>query len=138
MNDAILQALQKKWSIPTAEDVAHVPAGEPAADHTVEPDEDEFSCEWVGMNIVGRKSEAPEADAARLEYLMRHYPIKPYLNEGGGSGIEHPHDYDWQRANDHIVKEFSELWFTKAGDIIIEKYGHRMKVNPRPRESQKK
>lgn len=148
MSNAVLQALQKNWGIPTAEDLARAPATEDAPAPNLQPspvpageagpvesldEEDEFSCEWIGRNIVGRISEDPEKDAARLEYLMRHYPIRPHLNEGGGSGFEHPHNYEWSQKHDHLVSEFSDLWFTKAGDIIIQKYGSRMEVKPPPK-----
>lgn len=89
-----------------------------------------FSNEWFGLAVVGQESVDVETDMERLKELMRLYPIRPHLHEAGGSGFSMCYATDWHPDKDSIVREFSRLWFTAAGDRIIAEYGHLMHVIP--------
>jgi hypothetical protein len=96
-----------------------------------DPNEPGRSCFECGLKLLGNISADPERDCARIEELVRQYPIRPYRREGGGSGFAYPHDYDWYSRHSELTKEFSELWFTAAGDLYLSRYWQKMLVVPR-------
>ena len=90
------------------------------------------SCEWVGLHLAGRETADLERDVQRLKAIIRDYPIRPHLNEVGGSGFTYPTTKAWMVEHWDVVKEFSALWFTLAGDVVIAEWGHRMETHPAP------
>lgn len=136
MSSSVLTSLQENWGLalkkqaqPATPEQAPVaqaaPVQEEAPRQVVE-----HSCEWVGMKILGRICEDLERDVARLKEIMHRHPIRPHLHEDGWSGFTYPRNADWQREHEGLVSEFERLWWTRAGDIIIEQWGHRMRVHP--------
>ncbi len=103
-------------------------AAGPAPDNAVL----EFSNEWFGLTVAGRKSADVARDVQRLKELMRLYPIRPHLHQAGGSGFSSSPEEGWHPDPDAIIREFSRLWFTVAGDHIIAEYGHLMHTIPTP------
>ena len=140
MSSSVLTSLQENWEMARkkqAQPTAPEPEPVPAPVEHPEPEQEEepryvaeCSCEWVGMKILGQLSEDLERDVARLKEIMHMHPIRPHLHEGGGSGFTYPHNYEWRCEHDELISEFARLWWTRAGDIIIEQWGHRMRVHP--------
>jgi hypothetical protein len=71
-----------------------------------------------------------ERDVSRLKEIMREHPIRPHLHEGGGDGFSYPYSGDWREKHGDVIVEFSRLWFSDAGTIIVGQYGNRMRVIP--------
>ena len=91
-----------------------------------------FAALPFGVVAKAAASAQVQADAARLCCIMRQYPIKPHLNDTGGYGFTHPYDNDFPAKHWDIISEFSRLFFSPAGEIILQKYGHHMRVLPSP------
>lgn len=92
-----------------------------------EPTRENF-CAYVGGHLLGQKCMDVDQAARRLVYLVRKYPIRPYLVHGGGSGIHIAAGATWKAENDDLIKEFSRLWWSAAGDAVIERYGDKLPV----------
>ena len=86
--------------------------------------------ECCGDSVTVQTSDGLAMDVERLKDIMRVHLIRPHLHEGGGSGFSYPYAGEWRKKNDAVIAEFSKLWFSAAGDVIIEQYGHRMRVIP--------
>lgn len=139
MSNSVLASLQANWGTARKKQCSEAPASpvKPAPLLHAEPVQEEaprqvveHSCEWVGMKILGQLSEDLDRDVARLKEIMRMHPIRPHLHEGGGSGFTYPNNFEWRQEYDDLISEFARLWWTRAGDIIIEQWGHRMRVHP--------
>lgn len=87
-------------------------------------------CADVGRKLLGKESSDIDRDARRIVEIVRTYPVRPYLVEGGGSGFVAPHDAAWRDEHENIVREFAALWWTAAGDAVIERYGDKLPVVP--------
>lgn len=83
-----------------------------------------------GPQALGKRKLDIDRDARRIVEIVRTYPVRPYLVEGGGSGFVAPHDAAWRDEHENIVREFAALWWTAAGDAVIERYGDRLPVVP--------
>ena len=64
--------------------------------------------------------------ADRIVELCRAYPVRPYLVEGGGRGFTIPNSWGANETNWAVVKEFEMLWWSDAGDAIVERYADRL------------
>jgi hypothetical protein len=134
----ILETIQETWGTPGTpenkpapqpEELISAGASGPGAELSDAPlSVDKFSCEYIGMYFCGRVSMDVDRDVSRLIEIMREHPIRPHLHEGGGSGFSY--DLTWSRDHDALIGEFSLLWFTVAGDVIIARYRHLMHVIP--------
>jgi hypothetical protein len=87
------------------------------------------SCVEAGLKM-NRISLDPERDCARLEELVRQYPIRPHRHESGGSGFAYS-----DIEHNEIIKEFSELWFTAAGDLYLPRLWRELYCVPRSKKS---
>ena len=112
MSTSVLQSIMDNWGV-----------GAPVADAKVQQCCQAVSTTWADASKV-------DQDVERLKDLMRRYPIRPHLNEGGGSGFSYCRVSEWGADKGEIAREFSRLWFSAAGDRIIAEYGHLMRVIP--------
>ena len=121
MGKDVLQSLQEKWGLIEFSDTGASPdAGAmPEEQAAAEPP----PCPQPSI------TSNPDRDLARLKEIMRMHPIRPHLHEGGGTGFSY--DLTWGYEHRELIKEFSLLWFTIAGDIFVAQYGHLMHVIPR-------
>jgi hypothetical protein len=133
----VLDTLQNNWGTPMPVQDNAAPSLDTDADTGpgqecfidypgYDPDRPGCSCECAGRTLMGRVSTDIQRDVERLKELMRLYPIRPHLHEGGGSGFSYPYS-GWEHK-DEIIKEFSELWFTAAGDLFITQYYQYMRI----------
>lgn len=90
-----------------------------------DPTQETF-CTRVGGRLLGHECRDVDQGARRLVYLVRHYPIRPYLVHGGGSGIHIAAGAAWKEEHDALIREFSNLWWSAAGDAVIERYGDKL------------
>lgn len=82
----------------------------------------------VGQRFLGHHCRQQDADAMRIIEIVRSYPVRPYLVKGGGSGFNIPSGWGKDEKNWEIVKEFSTLWWSAAGDAVIARYGERLPI----------
>lgn len=54
------------------------------------------------------------------------YPVRPYLVEGGGRGFTIPNGMGANETNWAVVKEFERLWWSEAGDEIVERFADKL------------
>lgn len=85
-------------------------------------------CAKVGSRFCGWQCDDVDRGARRLVYLVRHYPFRPYLVHGGGSGFHVAASREWREQHSELDKEFSRLWWSAAGDAVIERYGDKLPV----------
>ena len=89
---------------------------------------DQGWCGDVGYRLLGHECGDLDTDAMRILEIVRKYPVRPYMVKGGGSGFDIPPGWGKYEWNWEIVKEFSRLWWSAAGDAVIARYGHRIPV----------
>lgn len=117
--NALLQSVIEHWgSTPSHENVQ----GEPVFTTPIK----EKQCAHIGAMLLGKESEDINRDAQRIVTLVRNYPIRPYRITGGGTGIYIPTGWAAIGNNWEIFKEFSDLWWTAAGDAVLERYKDRL------------
>lgn len=114
-------------NLPPQADIYH--PSEQVTPATVRPSP--LTCEWIGRRFARTASTDVARDLTRIVSILRDYPIEPQLYEGGGIGFDYPHVDGWARAHREILDEFSDLFFTAAGDAFIARYRDQIKVLPR-------
>lgn len=83
-------------------------------------------CAKVGTSLCGWQCADVDRGARRLVYLVRHYPFRPYLVHGGGSGIHLAAGPEWREQHAELEKEFCRLWWSAAGDAVIARYRDKL------------
>ena len=122
-----------KPAVPAGPDSLHAGRTEhPRADAVLLSGEPEPQTEGFGARIgrallgnVCDKS-AVACGAERIVELCRAYPVRPYLVEGGGRGFTIPNGWGANETNWAVVKEFERLWWSEAGDDIVERFGDKL------------
>ncbi len=82
----------------------------------------------IGRRLLGKVCDksAGASGADRIVELCRAYPIRPYLVEGGGRGFTIPNGWGANETNWAVVKEFERLWWSEAGDDIVERFRDKL------------
>ena len=93
----------------------------------LEPKADGFGAS-IGRRLLGNVCDKSEvaSGANRIVELCRKYPVRPYLVDGGGRGFKIPNGWGANETNWAVVKEFERLWWSEAGDSIVERYADRL------------
>ena len=82
----------------------------------------------IGRRLLGNVCDKSvvASGADRLVELCRAYPVRPYLVEGGGRGFTIPNGWGANETNWAVVKEFERLWWSEAGDEIVERFADKL------------
>lgn len=82
----------------------------------------------IGRRLLGNMCDksAGAGGADRIVELCRAYPIRPYLVEGGGRGFTIPNGWGANETNWAVVKEFERLWWSEAGDEVVERFADKL------------
>ena len=114
---------------PIPSDAGHEQTGEGAAPSPgdQEPKTEGFGAS-IGRRLLGNVCDKSEvaSGANRIVELCRKYPVRPYLVVGGGRGFNIPNGWGANETNWAVVKEFEMLWWSEAGDAIVECYADRL------------
>lgn len=89
----------------------------------------EFWQAAIGKKLLGNEVDDVNRAAQRLVQLVRQYPFRPYRIQGGGSGIGVPRGWATKTPeNWALYCEFSDLWWSAAGDALIERFGNKIRI----------
>ena len=82
----------------------------------------------IGRRLLGNVCDKSvvASGADRLLGLWRAYQVRPYLVEGGGRGFTIPNGWGANETNWAVVKEFERLWWSEAGDEIVERFADKL------------
>lgn len=92
------------------------------------PDEPPFDasttstiCAKAG-ELCGRRCKDVDSGARHLVHMIRNFPFRPYLTTDGGVYIRVAASLDWQADNADLVEFFHRLWWTAAGDAVLDRH----------------
>lgn len=82
----------------------------------------------IGRRLLGNACNKNDVagGANRIVELCRKHPVRPYLVEGGGRGFTTPNGWGTNETNWAVIKEFEQLWWSAAGDAVVERFGDRL------------
>ena len=101
-------------------------AAERSGQDTLADETDEGFGALIGRRLLGHVCDDATSGAHRIVEICRAHPVRPYLVEGGGRGFRIPKGWSMGDGHWETVKEFERLWWSKAGDIVVECYGDRL------------
>lgn len=79
-----------------------------------------------GGELSGYRCKDLDRAARHLVHLVRTYPFRPYRIEGGGCGVYISAPRQWQEDNAELVASFLRVWWTAAGDAVLDRYSDRL------------
>lgn len=142
--EALLAAISRHWGM--QEEAQTTPAattnedGGCVSDSSADagmlvPDEPQFPmptrehvCAKAGT-FCGRRCTDVDRGARHLVYMIRHFPFRPFVTNDGGCGVRVAASTDWQADNADLIDWFHRLWWTAAGDAVLERYRDRLPVH---------